>query len=477
MRNVAVMTRWLAFGMAILFVGTAVGLASFLHSRFEKLNQQPIQGAVNIGSQLRIEFMSFRFRLLQAMLTRQEADLSRAAEGYDILLSRLQMIESKAAFRLPRNDRKLLETFQKLSAEIKSWEPIVAEFAAGDVAMGGRLTERVDQNALEFALLSTLINDFAYVWFVRNADSLDGFFIIFAAFTLASLAVMGLLLRYLFVSVRTAETAFAELGEAHQALSAAKNEAESSDRVKSQFLANVSHELRTPLNAIIGFSEMMLDKNLAARSLAKREEYLGYVLNSGRHLLSLINDILDFSKIQQGHWPLKIEPVDLRAELGEILRIMSPQASARRVRLIERIDVEPPPFATDLRSLRQILMNLLSNAVKFSPPEGRVEIAMRAGDAGEIVVEIDDEGPGIDQDFMKRIGAPFSQARSAALSGEAGTGLGLAITKDLIARIGGAFAIANRPTGGARATVILRTSAALTEDLLVKERIQVREVS
>lgn len=457
MRRVALMTRWLAYGLALLFIITAIGLTLFVQSRFEKQDQRPIQGAVNGGSQLRIEFLLFRFQLHQALLMPTEDDLDKAVVAYDVLLSRLKMLESKSAFRLPSSDPKLVGKFRELSTEIRSWEPLMVAFEKGDVAVGRRLMGSVDSSSVEFALLTTLISDYSYTWFVKNSESLDGYFIILAFVTLGSIATMGLLARFIFVSARGAETAFEDLRGAHQELSKAKTAAESSDRVKSQFLANVSHELRTPLNAIIGFSEMLLDKSMGIKSDTKREEYLRYVLNSGHHLLSLINDILDFSKIQQGRWDPVIQPLDLRAALGDIVRTMLAEASSRNVRLMERVDVNIPLFETDARAFRQILLNVLSNAVKFSPPEGRVEIEMRVAGAGVVIVEIDDEGPGIEDGFMKQIGAPFLQARSASLSGEAGTGLGLAITKELLTRLGGDFAIANRPEGGARVTLTLRS--------------------
>ena len=103
-------------------------------------------------------------------------------------------------------------------------------------------------------------------------------------------------------------------------------------RHKSEFLANMSHELRTPLNAIIGFSEV-LSERMFGEINDKQAEYLGDILESGRHLLSLINDILDLSKIEAGRMELELTDFDLPSAIENALILVRERAQRRGITL------------------------------------------------------------------------------------------------------------------------------------------------
>jgi len=148
---------------------------------------------------------------------------------------------------------------------------------------------------------------------------------------------------------------------------------EVASRHKSEFLANMSHELRTPLNAIIGFSEVLLERMFGEIN-PKQAEYLGDVLSSGRHLLTLINDILDLSKIEAGRMELERGTFSMRAALENGVTMVRERASRHEIRLALDVSAELESVAGDERKVKQVIYNLLSNAVKFTPDGGRVDV-------------------------------------------------------------------------------------------------------
>ena len=248
----------------------------------------------------------------------------------------------------------------------------------------------------------------------------------------------------------------------------AKEEAEASNRTKSDFLANMSHELRTPLNHIIGFTEIVVDKRCGELS-ESQEEYLNDVLKSSRHLLSLINDILDLSKVEAGKFELEPTAIDSRLFLENCLIMFKEKAMKHSIELTADIDHIPETITVDERKMKQIVYNILSNAMKFTPDGGRVSLSaqmvdcivrpgLRSGDPKglEIIsggngrrkskgskerkclqLSVADRGIGIKPEDQERIFDPFEQADGSSSRKYQGTGLGLPLTKRLVELHGG----------------------------------------
>jgi PAS domain S-box-containing protein len=149
------------------------------------------------------------------------------------------------------------------------------------------------------------------------------------------------------------------------------------DRLKSEFLANMSHELRTPLNAIIGFSQLMYDGKAGGALSAQHKEYVGDVLQSGKHLLQLINDVLDVSKIEAGKMEMIKSTFPVDGVILEVVQNVAPMMSVKGLSLVRDIPENLPEITTDRRKLLQILLNLVSNAVKFTD-RGKVTVSARA---------------------------------------------------------------------------------------------------
>jgi cell cycle sensor histidine kinase DivJ len=240
------------------------------------------------------------------------------------------------------------------------------------------------------------------------------------------------------------------------ALIAARTQAERASAAKSRFLVSMSHELRTPLNAIIGFSDMLQNEAGSSSDSARRREYARIISQSGHHLLAVTNDILDMSRLETGHFEIFPEPFPPGAAIASSVELLSLRAEEAGVML--RIDApdDLPDLIADRRTVLQILINLIANAIKFSHRGGTVTV--RAGVDGEhVVFEVADQGIGMTQDDLARIGHSYFQGPRGRrhVGAGTGTGLGLSIVKGLVDLHGGALEASSEPGKGTRLVVRL----------------------
>lgn len=243
-----------------------------------------------------------------------------------------------------------------------------------------------------------------------------------------------------------------ELAKAHLA-------AEAASRAKSQFLANVSHEVRTPLNAVINFAQLIAEELHGPAGNPTYVEYAETIRDSGQYLSVLFNDLLDLARAEAGQLTLARQPINLRALITSVSRMLLVEAKTGGVTMGANLPPTLPAVLGDSTRLRQVLINLISNAIKFTEPGGTVNIAATRVDRW-VETTIADTGCGIAPGDLERVLLPFEQVVDPSRRRNPGVGLGLPLTKHLIELHGGSLALDSAPHRGTTVTIRLPVAEA-----------------
>jgi signal transduction histidine kinase len=260
--------------------------------------------------------------------------------------------------------------------------------------------------------------------------------------------VFGVLIYLWLIARRQAK----EMALAQTAILKSRDEAESANQAKSDFLSNMSHELRTPLNSVIGFSHILkddVDQPLSDDQLNS----VGHINKAGTHLLALINEVLDLSKIEAGTLALSLEDCDLQPLLEQAIDLVEAQATDANVGVSLKSATDLVARA-DHQRLMQAVLNLLSNGIKYNQPGGRVEIGVGRTSDAMLTIAVADDGFGIAPERFSELFQPFNRLGFEDGSVE-GTGIGLAIVEKLVEAMDGSISVESTPGAGSTFTIHL----------------------
>ncbi|MEU6237782.1 ATP-binding protein [Kitasatospora sp. NPDC047058] len=245
-----------------------------------------------------------------------------------------------------------------------------------------------------------------------------------------------------------------EIGELAATFNQMAADLEAADRHRRELVANVSHELRTPIAALRAVLENVVDGVVQPNPAT-----LGAALEQTERLGRLVTHLLDLSKIDDGVVDLDARPFEVREFLDGVLRGVTVDgataggAFSRRGDVRLALEVSPAGLTgvADPERLHQVVANLVDNACKHSPPGGTVTVRARPGEGpGALLLEVEDEGPGIPPADRSRVFERFSRSGTATAQGpgaDGGTGLGLAIARWAVDLHGGRIAVAEAARG------------------------------
>jgi signal transduction histidine kinase len=203
-----------------------------------------------------------------------------------------------------------------------------------------------------------------------------------------------------------------------------------SEHLKSELVSIVSHELRTPLASVLGFTSLLLTREVEPE---EQRRYLEIIDSQGRRLSSLLNDFLDIERLEEGQLKLARELFDMGTLVGEQAQLFAGQSEKHKLDVV--LPPRPLPVRGDPDRIAQVVANLLSNAIKYSPDGGTVEVVGERQD-DRVRVSVRDEGLGIPDELQEQVFGKFFRGDAPA-SGIAGTGLGLTIARSLVEAHGG----------------------------------------
>lgn len=234
-----------------------------------------------------------------------------------------------------------------------------------------------------------------------------------------------------------------ELAKIYDREKKARDEAVEANRSKDFFLAFVSHELRAPLNAILGWSRILLTKEVDEET---RKNALETIERSARVQTKLINDLVDSARVASGKLRLEYRPTDLYALVRGSFQAHKPAAEAKGIDLQFSADREDIAIFGDVNRLQQVFGNLISNAIKFTPEGGRITVSITTTDS-TAAIAIEDNGQGINPESIPLIFRQFSQGDADQTRVSSGLGLGLSIAKILAERHGGTITVTSQGIG------------------------------
>lgn len=243
------------------------------------------------------------------------------------------------------------------------------------------------------------------------------------------------------------------------------------DKMKSDFLSSVSHELRTPLTSIMGFAKIIrrdfkrqyVDAHPSGSFLRDKKETildnLDIIAKEGLRLKGLIDDLLDLERIESGHMAWHDAPTNLSLLVADIIRSLHGLFFKKTgIEVSFQAQAGLPAVNVDPKRLEQVLVNLLTNAFKYTD-SGHIMIRMCSPDRKSLLIQVEDTGYGIDQDYLLKVFDKFYQGNRLQQAEDNGTGLGLPISKRIIEHYNGIIWAESTPAKGTIVSIELPEEA------------------
>lgn len=260
-----------------------------------------------------------------------------------------------------------------------------------------------------------------------------------------------------------------EISELAKSLNAMINEVAATDKMKNDFISTVSHELRTPLTAIKGWGEMLKELDGEDREISRRGTEV--IINESERLSRLVEELLDFSRMQNGNMTLRLEKIDVLAELDEAVFVFKERSKRDSIEIRYNAPEIPAPMMGDPNRIKQVFVNLLDNAFKYNKQGGLVDVEAIVDD-GVLTINISDTGCGISAEDLPNVKKKFYKANLQVR----GSGIGLAVVDEIVKLHNGIFEINSVVDVGTTVTVIfpiekvqVEQPASLIEEMMVSE--------
>ena len=224
-----------------------------------------------------------------------------------------------------------------------------------------------------------------------------------------------------------------------------------SDKVRyQQAIHFVTHEMRSPLTAIQGSSELMGRYNLSEE---KRKQMAGMINSESKRLAKMIQTFLDIERLTDGKMEIRSEPFDIRETVQACGERARPLAERKQIAL-QFEEIATATLRGDRELLEYAVYNLLTNAIKYSPAETTVTVGVKS-EGGELRLAVRDQGIGMDEKEIRKLGTKFYRTKRAEASGEVGTGIGLSLVQQIVAHHNGRVEVVSAPGKGSCFTMVL----------------------
>lgn len=242
----------------------------------------------------------------------------------------------------------------------------------------------------------------------------------------------------------------------------AKNKAESSEKIKTEFLAQMSHEIRTPINTILSFSEL-ISEAISGKIEGELNDSFEFIQNAGKRIIRTVDLLLNMSEVQTDSYsPIKTKVDLLKDILKEQYNNYKSEADKADIKFELNIEKSEKPFLIngDKYTLSAIFNNLIDNAIKYTP-KGSVSIKIYRPKSNQINIDITDSGIGISEEYMPKLFSLFSQEEQGYTRSYDGNGLGLALVDSYLKINRAKIKVESKKNMGSRFRIIFNSNTVL----------------